>query len=82
MRDLTISLIQTTQFWEDKSKNIANVSAIMMENFSTDLILLPEMFNTAFTMDARNLAESIDLSPSLNQLKIWSREKTRQFIPR
>ena len=75
MRDLTISLIQTTQFWEDKSKNIANVSAIMMENFSTDLILLPEMFNTAFSMDAKNLAESIDLSPSLNQLKIWSREK-------
>jgi predicted amidohydrolase len=75
MRDLTISLIQTTQFWEDKSKNIANVSAIMMENFSTDLILLPEMFNTAFSMDAKNLAESIDLSPSLNQLKIWAKQK-------
>ena len=75
MRDLTISLIQTTQFWEDKSKNIANISAIMMENFSTDLILLPEMFNTAFSMDARNLAESMALSPSLNQLKIWSKQK-------
>jgi predicted amidohydrolase len=75
MRDLTISLIQTTQFWEDKSKNIANISAIMMENFSTDLILLPEMFNTAFSMDAKNLAESIDLSPSLNQLKIWAKQK-------
>ena len=75
MRDLTISLIQTTQFWEDKSKNIANISAIMMENFSSDLILLPEMFNTAFSMDARNLAEPIDLSPSLNQLKIWAKQK-------
>ena len=75
MRDLTISLIQTTQFWEDKSKNIANISAIMMENFSTDLILLPEMFNTAFSMDARNLAESMALSPSLNQLKIWAKQK-------
>ena len=75
MRDLTISLIQTTQFWEDKSKNIANISAIMMEAFSTDLILLPEMFNTAFSMDARNLAESMALSPSLNQLKIWSKQK-------
>ena len=75
MRDLTISLIQTTQFWEDKSKNIANISAIMRENFSSDLILLPEMFNTAFSMDAENLAESIDLSPSLNQLKIWAKQK-------
>jgi omega-amidase len=75
MRDLTISLIQITQFWEDKSKNIANISAIMMENFSTDLILLPEMFNTAFSMDARNLAESMALSPSLNQLKIWAKQK-------
>ncbi len=75
MRDLTISLIQTTQFWEDKSKNIANISAIMSENFSSDLILLPEMFNTAFSMDAKNLAESIDLSPSLNQLKIWAKQK-------
>jgi predicted amidohydrolase len=47
----------------------------MNENFSTDLILLPEMFNTAFSMDVKNLAESIDLSPSLNQLKIWSKQK-------
>lgn len=75
MRDLTISLIQTTQFWEDKSKNIANISAIMMENFYSDLILLPEMFNTAFSMDARNLAEPIDFLPSLNQLKIWAKQK-------
>jgi predicted amidohydrolase len=75
MRDLTISLIQTTQFWEDKNKNIANFSALLKENFSSDLILLPEMFNTAFSMDAKNLAESIDLSPSLNQLKIWSSQK-------
>ncbi len=75
MRDLTISLIQTTQFWEDKSKNIANVSAIMMENFSSDLILLPEMFNTAFSMDAKNLAESPESSTSLNQLKIWAKQK-------
>jgi omega-amidase len=75
MRDLTISLIQTTQFWEDKSKNIANISAMMRENFSSDLIILPEMFNTAFSMDARNLAESIDLSPSINQLKIWAKQK-------
>jgi predicted amidohydrolase len=75
MRDLTISLIQTTQFWEDKSKNIANISAIMMENFSTDLILLPEMFNTSFSMDALNLAELPENSTSLNQLKIWAKQK-------
>ncbi len=75
MRDLTISLIQTTQFWEDKSKNISNVSALMNENFSTDLILLPEMFNTSFSMDALNLAESPENSTSLNQLKIWAKQK-------
>ena len=75
MRDLTISLIQTTQFWEEKSKNIANVSALMNENFSTDLILLPEMFNTSFSMDALNLAESPENSTSLNQLKIWAKQK-------
>ena len=75
MRDLTISLIQTTQFWEEKSKNIANVSALMNENFLTDLILLPEMFNTSFSMDALNLAESPENSTSLNQLKIWANQK-------
>jgi predicted amidohydrolase len=60
MRDLTISLIQTDLKWEDNDANLA----IMNDRISRieekpDLIILPEMFNTGFTMNAVNLAQSM-----------------------
>lgn len=61
MQDLTISMIQTHVAWEDPETNLSHFGdkiAGIEEN--TDLIILPEMFNTAFTMDARNNAEYMD----------------------
>ena len=60
MQDLTISLIQTHVAWEDPETNLKHFGdkiAGIEEN--TDLVILPEMFNTAFTMDARRNAEEI-----------------------
>lgn len=58
---LTFALIQTDLFWEDKSKNLDHLGKkIDSINFDCDVIVLPEMFSTAFTMKAEILAEGMD----------------------
>ena len=58
--NLTVTLIQSDIKWEDKLKNLENfqekISSIQ-EN--TDLIILPEMFSTGFSMIPNNLAETM-----------------------
>lgn len=55
---MKISIIQTDLYWESPSKNME----MFDEKFSalesdTDLIVLPEMFSTGFSMSPENLAE-------------------------
>ena len=61
MENLKISIIQSSLVWEDREKNLLNfsekISAIKEE---IDLILLPEMFSTGFSMNASALAEKMD----------------------
>jgi predicted amidohydrolase len=55
---LRTTIIQTDLHWEDKEKNFEMFSKKLdsiKEN--TDLIILPEMFSTGFTMNVRPLAE-------------------------
>ena len=75
MRDLTITLVQIDQAWENKKQNIALINDLLSSDFKTDLILLPEMFNTAFSMNAIELSEDIENSESIQQLKNWARQK-------
>jgi omega-amidase len=55
---VNVTLIQTNLFWEDREKNLAHfeklISAIPTQ---TDLIVLPEMFTTGFTMNPEKNAE-------------------------
>ena len=56
-----ISLVQTNIFWEDKSKNLNNIEHLLSKiHHKTDIILLPEMFNSGFTMNVKPLAEKMD----------------------
>lgn len=58
MQDLIITTIQTHLFWEDADKNIAHFDAkIAAISELTDIIVLPEMFTTGFTMNPTKLAE-------------------------
>ncbi len=57
MLNLKVTLVQANQVWEDKPANYANYEALLA-NVNTDLIVLPEMFNTGFSMNAKKLAES------------------------
>ncbi len=59
--DLTVTLIQAQLFWEDISANLAMFEEkIWQINGKTDLIVLPEMFSTGFTMNASKLAEPMN----------------------
>lgn len=62
MKNLRITTIQTKLFWENTPKNLehfANLFKRIKKN-STDLILLPEMFSTGFSMNAKKLAENMN----------------------
>jgi predicted amidohydrolase len=51
MQDLKVTLIQCKQFWEDKTANLAHFDSLLESVSDTDLILLPEMFHTGFSMN-------------------------------
>ena len=60
--ELSISLIQTNIFWKDISKNINQITKRLEQiNNKVDIILLPEMFSTGFTMSPENVYEKIDV---------------------
>jgi len=60
MKNLAISLIQSNLFWEDVSANFLHFEKLISDIKETDIILLPEMFNTAFCPRSNHLAESMD----------------------
>ena len=57
---LTISLIQSNLFWEDVAANLSHFEKLISNIKDTDIILMPEMFNTAFCPKSNHLAESMD----------------------
>lgn len=62
MKPLTISLIQTDLYWENTTANLAMLEEkIANIGQKTDLIILSEMFNTAFTANT-DLAEPLNLT--------------------
>jgi omega-amidase len=72
MQDLKISLIQADQLWEDKSGNFSLYESYFNELTDMDLILLPEMFHTGFSMNTENLSEDWQASEGIEFLKKWS----------
>lgn len=60
---LHLTLIQTRLHWENPTANRAMLEEkIFALPEKTDLIVLPEMFTTGFTMNARALAEPMNLT--------------------
>jgi predicted amidohydrolase len=58
---MKISIIQPDLFWEDKYRNFKNLSELISPLFKkTDIVVLPEMFNTGFSMNPEQLSESPD----------------------
>lgn len=61
MENLKITTFQGYLFWENIDKNLQNIGLRLSGGIreKTDLIILPEMFNTGFSMNAAQLAESM-----------------------
>ena len=57
---LNITLIQSQLFWEDVDANLSHFEKLISAISDTDIILLPEMFNTAFCPKSNHLAETMD----------------------
>ncbi len=61
MQDLKVTVLQTSLFWEDPAKNLEHFDRkLSLYTVDTDLIILPEMFTTGFTMAAGTFAEPMD----------------------
>lgn len=74
MRTLTISLVQTNLYWEEKSTNLRFIEEkIAGIDQPTEIVILPEMFNTGFSMNAEALAETMD-GETITWMKRVSRE--------
>lgn len=75
MDDLHITYIQTDLQWQDKQANLEHFSELLKEvPAETDLVLLPETFNTAFPVDPKEFTETPD-GPTMN----WMRAKTQEL---
>ena len=72
---MKIALIQTDLIWEDVSKNRQNFDLKIDETDSeVNLIVLPEMFSTGFTMNASEVAETMH-GETIQWMKSKAKEK-------
>ncbi len=61
MKNLRITTVQSILHWEDISTNLAMFDEKLSNLLGkTDLVILPEMFTTGFSMNATTLAERMD----------------------
>ncbi|CAN5840170.1 amidohydrolase [soil metagenome] len=61
MSSLTVTLIQTSLHWEDKAANLLMLAEkIASIADKTEIIVLPEMFSTGFSMKPAVFAETMD----------------------
>lgn len=61
MSSLSVTLIQPDLHWEDKAANLAMLEQkINSIGVRTEVVLLPEMFSTGFSMQPELLAETMD----------------------
>jgi predicted amidohydrolase len=72
MQVLNVTLIQLNQIWEDKKANYNKYETIFSQLKKTDLVILPEMFHTGFSMSVDLLAEDWENSEGVDFLKNWS----------
>src|SRR5664279_397857 len=76
MSSLTITIIQTNLHWEDKKANLDMLSKkIESIKEKTEVIILPEMFSTGFSMKPEILAEDMNGETVQRMKKIAAEKK-------
>jgi predicted amidohydrolase len=75
MDNLKITIYQGYLFWENIDKNLQNISLRLSGiREKTNLIILPEMFNTGFTMNAETLGETMN-----GKTMQWMQQTAQKF---
>jgi omega-amidase len=74
MKKLNITLVQPNIIWEDREANLKKYSEMLAKVRQTNLIVLPEMFTTGFSMNPERLKETLD-GPSVQWMKDLAKEK-------
>ena len=71
MQDLNVAVVQADLEWENCEVNLARFDEKLSHlSPGTDLVILPEMFNTGFSINPKKNAEKAD-GPSFT----WMQEK-------
>ena len=65
---LTFTLIQTNLQWEDKAANLQMLEAKINSIQKTEVVVLPEMFSTGFSMKPEQFAETME-GPTVEWMK-------------
>lgn len=71
---MKISVLQPDMKWQDKKANFTKIELLARSLYgNTDLVILPEMFSTGFSMEPAILCESIE-----GETLCWMRKISRQ----
>ena len=79
MRDLStlpnlkVALVQTTLAWHDREANYAHFEVLLEQVGEVDLVILPEMFTTGFSMQSESLCEP-ENGPTYKWLKAQAKK--------
>ena len=72
--NLQLSIFQIDLAYKDKQKNLSNIDSLANNITNTDIILLPEMFNTSFITNDTSLAEAMD-GPTITWMQKLAKTK-------
>lgn len=80
MNDLSITVIQSDLEWEDRTGNLAHFERLLLSvTAETDLILLPETFNTGFSINPSKCAETME-GPTVKFLRDMAARKNTTLM--
>lgn len=74
LEKLNITLVQPNIIWENREANLKKYSKMLAGVGQTNVIVLPEMFTTGFSMQPKKLKETM-AGPSVNWMKNLAQEK-------
>ena len=74
MSTLKVAVLQTTLVWQDCHANLTQLTAQLADLEQVDLIVLPEMFSTGFSMDSSQVAE-----PEPGEALLWLKQQAALY---
>jgi omega-amidase len=71
--ELRVTIVQTSLHWENAEKNRSHFDQILKSISTTDLVVLPEMFTTGFSMQPDSLYEEMN-GASVQWMMNWAKK--------